>query len=498
MASPAIALLEDSSLISSLGAPAAVLGREGEVVAINDELRRLIDWDEAAPLRLTGMFLSDSLPETRAWLRDGLAAAVPTGLCRALLRRGDGFVPVDLGLVPRMGGGERALLMVYARDDRRPLDDRLGAFRTQYRELLDATAELVVVHAIDGSILLANRAAAEFVGRPESDLRFMNIKDFIPQAEHAAVRERAATRVSHLSRRMYSYEVTVRSADGAEERLEVNSAPIFAGDEPIAVIVIARLKDLRRRERVLRDEREAAVHANRAKSEFLAHMSHEIRTPINVIFGMTEMALDTQIPEPARQYLQRARGAAGTLLNLVDDVLEFSRVEARKYALRPRSFDPRERIVTTVETVSTMAYSRGLILGVEVADDVPARLVGDPDRLHQVLMNLLTNAIKFTIEGGVRVSVRRAATATQPPDVHLLCSVADTGVGIAVEDRSAIFEPFRQVANGPGPSEGTGLGLAIARELVTLLGGQLWVESELGRGSTFHFTALFEADRPEG
>jgi two-component system, sensor histidine kinase and response regulator len=498
MASLAVASLEDSELISSFGAPAAVLDRDGEVLAMNAELRRLLGWDEGgAIVGLTEMFVSDSLPATTAWLRSGLATAVPTGLHPALLRRGDAFVPVDLALVPRVAERDRALLLVHPCEEHRSLDERLGAFRTQYRELLDATAELVIVHAIDGSILLANRATAEFVGRPASELRFLNIKDFIPQTEHAAVRERAATRVAQLSRRMYSYEVTVRSADGVEERLEANSVPIYAGDDPVAIIVIARLKDLRRREREMRDQREAAVTANRAKSEFLAHMSHEIRTPINVIFGMTEMALDTELPEPARQSLQSARSAAGTLLNLVDDVLEFSRVEARKYALRPRSFDLRERIATTLETVSTMAHSRGLALGAEVADDVPAGLVGDPDRLHQVLMNLLTNAIKYTNEGSVRVTVTRAATAT-PPDVHLLFSVSDTGIGIAIEERSAIFDPFKQVGQGQGPVEGTGLGLAIARELVTLLGGQIWVESELGSGSTFHFTALFESEPGEG
>lgn len=496
MASPALALLEDSVLVSSLGAPAAVLDRDGDVLAINEELRALLGASGAAIPSLTGMFLSDSLIATSAWLRTGLATAVPTGFHRALLRRGEGFATVDLSLVPRVGEHGRALLLVHPRDDYRSLDERLGAFRTQYRELLDATAELVVVHAIDGTILLANRATAEFVGRPASDLRFLNIKDFIPAAEHAAVRERAATRVAQRSRRMYSYEVTIRSVEG-EERLEANSVPIYAGEEPVAIIVIARLKDLRHREREMRDQREAAVAANRAKSDFLAHMSHEIRTPINVIFGMTEMALDEELPGPARECLERARSAAGTLLNLVDDVLEFSRVEARKYALRPRSFDLRERLATTIETVATMAHSRGLTLGVEVAPDVPARLVGDPDRLHQILMNLLTNAIKYTKEGGVRVLVARAATAT-PPDVHLICSVVDTGVGIAIEDRSAIFDPFKQVGHGQEPVEGTGLGLAIARELVTLLGGQIWVESEPGVGSTFHFTAVFVADRAEG
>jgi PAS domain S-box-containing protein len=370
--------------------------------------------------------------------------------------------------------------------------------RKHCRELIDATHELIVIHALDGTILLANRAAQELVGRPESDLLRANIKDFIPEAEHGAVRERAATRVAHLSRRMYSYEVTILPRGGAPERLEVNSSPIMEDDTPIAVIVVARFKEGRgARERDLEREKEAAVAANRAKSEFLAHMSHEVRTPISIIYGMTEMALDTELPAEARAYLEKARVAADGLLNLIDDILEFSRAEARRYALRPRAFVLRDRVAMTVGTVATMAQSRGLTLDTDVAAEVPAALVGDPDRLHQVLMNLLTNAIKFTAQGSVRVGVKLAATPA-PRGVHLLFSVADTGVGIAVDHRGAIFDPFKQVGHGGGPSEGTGLGLAIARELVSLLGGQIWVESEPGRGSTFYFTALFDEDRSGG
>lgn len=371
----------------------------------------------------------------------------------------------------------------------------LDELRTQYRELVDAMREMLVIHAIDGSILLANHAAQELVGHPEAELLRRNIKDFIPASEHGGVRERAATRVAQLSRRMYSYEVTIVPAEGSPQRIEVDSAPILAEGEPVAVVVLARPKDARYRERRLEDQRQVAVLASQAKSEFVAHLSHEVRTPINVVFGMIDMALDESLPSAARQPLERARDAARTLLTLVDDVLEFSRVEARKYALRPRAFSLSARIATTLETVAAMAARRGLSLAAEVAADVPDDLVGDPDRLHQVLVNLLTNALKFTREGGVRIGVQRASTPA-PPGVHLLFSVADTGIGIAVEDRGAIFDPFRQVGSGSETSQGTGLGLAIAREIVTLFGGQIWVESEPGRGSTFYFTALLDQGAP--
>ena len=365
--------------------------------------------------------------------------------------------------------------------------DEIG---TNYREIIDAAREMVVIHAVDGRVLLANRATQEVVGLPEADLLRMNIKDFISEAEHDAVRERAASRIAQVSRRMYSYEITIRSVSGSREPVEVNSSPIFADGQPVAMVAVARLKGASRRERDLEDERRAAVLANRAKSEFLARMSHEIRTPISIIFGLTDMALDEAMPSATRAHLEKAKAAAETLLSLVDDVLEFSRVEARKYALRPRPFALPERVASTLGTVATLAERRGLSLAMEVAPDVPDSLVGDPDRLHQILMNLLTNAIKFTDRGGIQVRVRRASTPAFE-GVLLLFSVADTGIGIPIEHRAAIFDACKQVGGGRENGGGTGLGLAIARELVALHGGQIWVESEPGRGSVFHFTARF-------
>lgn len=483
-----------AGLLRVLDAPAAVLCA-GEVVAANGGFRRMLGTGDGAA-RLEDLVAVEAWPSTRDWLDAVLVAREPAGpqASRFLGPRGDG-VEVELASLPVAGMDGSLLLLVRPRDAAAVRRGVIAELREHFGELIDAADELVVVHAIDGQILFANRAAQAMVGRSEAELLDRNVKDFIPAGQHAAVRERAATRVAGVSNRMYSYEVTLIDGASRERRLEISSGPILMRGEPVAVLVIGRFSDERpARERTLEHERNAALEANQEKRDFLAHLSHEVRTPINVIFGMTEMALDLDLSDQAREYIDRARFAAGTLLGLVDDVLEFSRIEARKYTLRPRPFRIREQLLRTVDALAPMAEGHRLTLTHEVAPPVPETLVGDPDRLRQVLFNLLSNAIKCTPAGGVvGVRIDEASSAT-PEGHHLRFSVSDTGVGIDIEQRARIFQPFQQFPNGTG--QGTGLGLAIVRELVDLLGGQIWVESEPGRGSTFHFDAVLAPADP--
>lgn len=484
-------LADPRGLIRGLGSPAAVL-RDGVIVAKNVALREALDvGDEEQDVE--SLLGADDARSTLGWLADASSSGGPAGPHVSALQSAKGHaVPVELSYIPVAGAGGCALLLVRlcGPDDVR--HGVLAELRGRFGEIINAVDALLVVHAIDGQFLLANRAVQEFVGLSEEELLRQNIKDFIPQSQHAAVRERAATRVAGVSDRMYFYDITVIGPDGESRELEISSAPILVDSEPIAVLVIGRFQDqFHRRARTLEKERDTAVAANQAKREFLAHMSHEVRTPINIIFGMTEMTLDLELPADARRNVTRVRDAAGTLLSLVEDVLDFSRVEARKYAVRPRAFSLRERIGTTIEGLSTVAWGRGLTIESTIAADVPDEVVGDPDRLHQVLVNLLTNALKFTPKGdvGVRVECASAEVAGQH---HLRFAVSDTGVGLTVDQRARIFDPFQQMHDqGQDPGEGTGLGLAIVRELVSLLGGQIWVESELGVGSTFYFDAVF-------
>jgi signal transduction histidine kinase/CheY-like chemotaxis protein len=304
--------------------------------------------------------------------------------------------------------------------------------------------------------------------------------------------ERVVGVVEDITERKEAERVLRRSNDELEQCVLSRTTELLALNQALQ----NENGERRRTEEQLKRAKNAAEAANQAKSEFLANVSHEIRTPMNGIIGMTDLVLDGELTSDQRDFLQIAKGSATSLLTIIDDILDFSKIEARKLTLRTAPMSIRECVSQTLLALSARAMEKQLKLEQSVEESIPEQLIGDATRLRQILINLVGNSIKFTNEGKIAVSVRVLESSNDSMFVEFC--VEDTGMGIDKTQQRLIFEAFRQ-ADGSLTREfgGTGLGLTISSQLVALMDGRIWVDSELGRGSRFFFTAHFRL-MPEG
>ncbi len=379
------------------------------------------------------------------------------------------------------------------------VEEEIKARDAKNRAILATAHEAFI--AIDGSstILEWNEqaeatfgwTAAEAVGQSMPEL-------IIPAPLRDAHREGVerfleSGRAPLLSRRL---ELSAIHRDGHEFPIEITISPVKQASGYLFAAFLHDITKEKQAKRDLEQAKEAAEDANRAKSSFLANMSHEIRTPMNAVIGMTELVLDTDLTPTQREHLTMVQESADSLLSVINDILDFSKIEAGRFTLEKAAFDLRENIGDTMKSLALRAHRKGVELAWHVEPQVPDFVVGDRFRLRQILVNLVGNSIKFTDTGEIVLEARQESRSDQEITLHF--SVRDTGCGIPQDKQKQIFQAFEQADESISRRYGgTGLGLAICSRLVELMGGRIWLESQVGEGSTFHFTVRFKVPAPD-
>jgi two-component system, sensor histidine kinase and response regulator len=365
----------------------------------------------------------------------------------------------------------------------------------QFRSTWEASREPMCLGDERGIILRVNDAFARMLGLPGSTLQGVDLASLFRVEDQPAVRRWYTDNFATIARGVASgvasdavesrLQREFQFADGRSGTFEISLTVVQIPGQTTQMLAVCH--DVTERKRMV----ERAEMLSAAKNEFLANISHEIRTPLNGILGMTGLALQTQLGSDTREYLELVKCSAESLLELVNDVLDYSKYEAGKMVLCPSEFSLLRAVEEVLSPLAARASAKGLDFRYSVQPDLPDCLIGDVQRLRQILMNLAGNAVKFTPAGKVEISVRGESLAGSGIQLHF--SVSDTGIGIVKGRQKQIFEPFTQVdGSNTRKYGGTGLGLSIASSLVELMGGRIWLESELGQGSTFHFTVALE------
>ncbi len=376
---------------------------------------------------------------------------------------------------------------------------RLVESETALRRIFDATVDSILISRLsDGAYIDLNRAAEAYgYSRAETlESNAVALGMWVDLNQREEYRRRLAR-----DGIVQNFEVGIRRKDGAIVPVLLSGACVELRGETCVVSILRNITEIKRNQQELIAAREAALRASQAKSEFLSSMSHEIRTPMNSILGMAELIAETPLDPEQRRYLAVMRGNGNALLELINDILDLAKVESGRLSLEHNAFDLETLIDRIAEALGARAHARGLELVARIDPRAPRRVIGDALRLRQILINLVGNALKFTERGQIVIDVAPADAAEGAGRLHF--SVADSGIGIPADKLEEIFGSFTQADSSTARRYGgSGLGLAIVKRLVELMDGRVWVESQEGAGSTFHFPAAMapapaDADDPE-
>ncbi|MGF6092294.1 response regulator [Pseudomonas sp. 18173] len=468
-----------------------VIGADGAILMTNPQLDNQFGY---AAGELHGETVERLVPEAvrrrHVAFRDGFIVHGSTRQMGANLedlqgvRKDGSLFSVEIGLshLPALEGrGTCICASVRDVSERRQLQAALKSSETQLRAVLDSSPVAMLIRDDDGSLSYCNPELENLFGHGREQLGEVDESRFWCDAQ-----ARANFRAAAAEGEVLNFEARLQQEGGKRFDVLLSAVPLTLGERRISASWYYDITDRKAAEAEVQRAREVAEEATRAKSQFLANMSHEIRTPMNAIIGMSHLALRTELDNRQRNYIEKVHRSAESLLGLINDILDFSKIEAGRMDLEFIPFHLEDVLENFAGMVGLKAEEKGLELLYSTVADLPTALIGDPMRLGQVLVNLGNNAAKFTEQGEIVVGVEHQGGDEGKVELHFW--VRDTGIGMSEEQCQRIFESFNQADSSTTRKYGgTGLGLAISKRLLELMGGRIWVQSELGSGSTFHF-----------
>ena len=486
------------SVMEAAPDPIVVYDMEGRVTYLNSAFTSVFGWNLKELLGERIDFVpEESLPETEDAIDRMKRSETITAMPTKRKTKDGSLLNIQVSASTFTGPDSKPTGIVVIFRDVTANERMAGALmesEDRYRTLFEDSIDAIYLTTLDGKFIDANQSTLNLFGYSKEEMKALNARDLYVH-DHDM---RDFIELVETTGYVRDFEVTLKKKDGTKINCLFNVSA--RRDETGKMVgyygIIRNITESKQMLEELKQAKEVAEAANQAKSQFLATMSHEIRTPMNAIIGMADLLKETRLTSEQRKYVTVFGSAGENLLNIIDDVLDISKVESGQLTLDLKAFDLRHIVENVRDVLTIQAHEKGLELSYHIASEVPEALTGDPVRLRQILINLVGNAIKFSKTGGVTIDVKTQHRQPAEPDngtIELLFSVTDTGMGIPPKKLGHIFNNFTQVdASSTREHGGTGLGLSISKRLVEIMGGTIWVDSQMGKGSTFYFTVTFQ------